>query len=174
VATKEAPPADTQEEAPAWAKGLFDRMDRMETEAREARARTASFKPMERPTNGTPTGIFAGMRPTPGNPAERDGVSKQILVDERGNKVPEMLLRQYPPRFGVGDPCRIDPHSTRPGFPEGRTWGDVLAERKLDGVGVIRKVYWLRDTGEWKYSAVIRGITNQRPDGFLDSELLTA
>lgn len=170
----ESLPLSPADEAPAWARMLIDRMDRLETQVQEARSAAPRFQPMAPPQARQPRGIFAGMSPPPGGAVEREGVSKSVWVDERGHRVPEMLLRQYPPRFEAGDPCRIDPDSSREGWPDGRTWGEVLAKHNSPGLGVIRKVYWLRDTGEWKYAAVIRGITNQRPDGFLDRELLPA
>lgn len=177
MSTKDATVVDEQAaEAPAWARGLLERLDRLEGDLRETRQRTATFRPMELPRQGHKgqSGIFAGMNPAPGRPVEREGISDQILVDERGDKLPAMLLQQYPPPFAPGDRCRLNPDAARAGWPEGKTWGTVLADLRIDGVGVIRKVYWLKDDGRWKVSAVIRGLTNQRPDGFLDDELLPA
>lgn len=169
AATKQAPAQ--ADEAPPWAAALLDRIDTLEGELKQAKARQAAFKPME-PPQSRQAGIFAGMAPGPGQAVQREGVSQQDLVDVRGDKVPAMLLKQYPVAFAAGDRCRINPAATREGWPEGQTWGDVLARFGTEGVGVVGKVYWLNDRGEWKYSARIRGITGTRADGFLGSELL--
>lgn len=148
-----------------------EKIARLETELRETKARTASFVPMDanRPQRGLKSQL-AGMK----NGEQREGVSRQVLVDERGDKVPAMLLAQYPPRFEAGSHVQIDPGSTREGFPEGQTWGQVLTKIGSAGYGVVRKIYWLRDDGEWKYSVTVPGLTNGRPDGFHDRELLPA
>lgn len=177
-ATPTSAPDTAPEESPVLTRVLAlledqtRRFEAIEADLAATKARTASFRPMES-SAPPPRGIkaqLAGMR----NGEQREGISTQILVDVHGEKVNGLTLQQYPCRFEFGSRVRIDPGSARVGFPEGQTWGDVLAKLGIDGYGTVRKVYWLNDDGQWKYSVHVPGLTNGRPDGFYDSELLPA
>lgn len=164
---------DAQAEvAPAWATQLLERIDRIEADQKAVKARTVGFKPMQS-SAPRPKGMKAQLANMQSG-EQREGVSKQILVDIHGEKLTQSMINQHPPQFAAGDPVQINPESVRNGFPEGQTWGDLLAKHQSTGYGVVKKVYWINDDYEWKYSCVIPGITNGRPDGFHDSELLPA
>jgi hypothetical protein len=177
MATPSAPPATEPapvDDTPAWARVLIDRLDRLEERQRHTAAAMPAFKPMVH-TETRPKGIKSALADLqPGQ--QREGVSHQILVTIHGEKVSGQTLRDYPCRFAAGDAVRIDPSSAREGFPEGKTWGDVLATipRNPEGYGTVTKIYWLTDSGEWKFSVTVPGLTGARPDGFLDHELLPA
>lgn len=169
------------EEAPAWAKLLIDRIDRLEGEVRATKARTPAFVPKQPMPGHKPGGVFAALNEAIGGPGRRgwgekwgQGVSNVVLVDIHGEKIPDQMLSRLAPQFGDGDQVRINPEVAREGFPDGQTWGDVLAKVGSEGYGTVKKVYWLTDAGQWKYSVVVPGVTGARPDGFHDYELLPA
>ena len=171
-----------------------EEMTALREELRQAKsAQGASFKPMQ-PPSGVRRGrggrfgnldaaLAQGQRRGWGE-REAMGISSQILIDIHGEKIPDRMLDAVGPRFYDGDAVRINPDATREGFPEGLTWGDVLARlapttRKGQranphGVGTVTKVLWLTDDEGWKYKVVVPGITGARPDGFHDHELLPA
>lgn len=169
-------PTDTTPEtdaAPPWARALLDRVAELEGELRQARSAAPSFVPMKAATQ---TGARVDNRglgqDVPG--LAKDG-TRQMLTTTRGILLNEMTLRQYPRRFGPGSPVRIDPESAREGFPEGRTWGPILAQHGSAGYGEVVGVKGLREgTGEWQYYVEVPGITGAQPDGFGDHELLPA
>jgi hypothetical protein len=179
------------DETPAWARALIGgmqdlttRLDRLETEARETKARTPAFKPMQHAQSGRRRqgGVFGRIEEKISGSGWKEvwdqGVRpSSILCDIHGEKIPDMLLAQLAPRFQPGDPVRLDPTSARPGFEEGTTWGQILADKvpsNPDGVGTVTRVLWLTDEGQWKYMATVPGLTANRPDGFHDHELLPA
>jgi hypothetical protein len=183
----DAPRAD---DTPAWAHALISgmtdlttRLDHLEQEAREAKARAPAFKPMQHPQAKKKTGgVYGNIDQQIAGSGWREvwdqGVRpSSILCDIHGEKIPDAFLDRMAPRFGPGDAVRIDPASARPGFPPGTTWGSLLAEKvpsNPDGVGTVNRVLWLTDEGQWKYTCTIPGLTAHRPDGFHDHELLPA
>lgn len=179
-ALESAPPAPDPIQARILAllEDLTGRQDRLEAKVEEARSNPArpppAFVPMQ-VAESRPKGIRAALAGlAPGQ--TREGISHQILVNRQGEKLSSTTLRDYPCRFEAGSRVRIDPDSARPGFPEGQTWGDLLAKipTNPDGIGTVRKIYWLNDAGQWKFSVHVPGLTSARPDGFYDAELLPA
>lgn len=91
----------------------------------------------------------------------------QIPVDRYGQRVNSKSP------FAKGMKVRINPDVPREGFPNGVTWGSILAKAKSPGIGEIRAVLWCGKTGEWKYKVNVRGLMHpDQVDGMHGYELL--
>lgn len=162
-----------------------------ELEQRLEQKAGSQFRPMEQPPGSKPAGgMWGKLEQEIGGKGRRgwgsretSGVSGQVLIDIHGEKIPERMLEHMGPRFYDGDRVRINPESTREGFPEGTTWGDILARLAQNagkkkpnphGIGTVTKILWYTDDEGWKYKVEVPGVTGARPDGFHDRELLPA
>lgn len=95
----------------------------------------------------------------------------QVPVGKDGLRIPQHLLRQFPPRFRRDDAVRLNPESPIHGG-DGRTWGQVLGDRQP--VGKIVKLMYPDRDNEWKYGVRIPGVTRGPSTGFRESELSPA
>ena len=164
----------------------------LRSELAATQARTPAFRPMEQPASTKRRGgVWSTLNEElEGGPMrgwgekQAIGISGGILIDVHGEKIPDRMLQQVGPRFVEGDRVRINPESSREGFAEGTTWGQILekvaSEAKPNqrtnphGFGRVVKILWLTDDEGWKYKVAVQGITGAQPDGFHDRELLPA
>lgn len=98
----------------------------------------------------------AGERSKRALEATPDGLphSTTIPIFPNGQKVPEMVMRQYRPKFGSGDIVRLNPDAVPHGRADGRTRGELMAEKGVpDGYGEVFDRTFLSDTvgRGWKY-----------------------
>lgn len=111
-----------------------------------------------------------------------DGVPRAdtIPLFPNGQRVPEMVMKQYTPRFGTGDTVLLNLDVVPHGRTDGRTRGELMAEKGTpQGYGEILDRPFLSDqTGEWKYrvkfSTKVMPGSNGGIVGLYESELLPA
>jgi len=155
---------------------LLQEVEALRSEVGELRGRTSTMAAPAESAHIGSRGIFSGIGPG----EMRQGISKMVAVDQRGQKVPTLLLRQYPRRFGPESRVRLNPDSAKAGWGDGRTWrsvlNDAVAKKLIRGevdpehfFGVVEKVDHLADDGQWQYRASFPGLGQ---DGFSDAELL--
>ena len=99
---------------------------------------------------------------------QNDGGTTRWLDTPQGR---DSLPPEYRPVFQPGNIVRLNPDAVIFGS-DGKTWGDLLEARSLDGVGEVVGTMYITDTWEPKYKVSIRGLTNGSGDGFRESELL--
>lgn len=174
TAAPEAPSVDMG----ALLQDMNAKLEILSEENAELRAEVSSqrhavpqYRPMERPDLHNAGTRRKQVLSTLGAGQKGDGVLEQVPVDHLGHKIPKAMLSQMGPQFRPGDHVRIDPESTREGFPEGQTWGQVLSKVKSDGYGVVQRTLWFGKGGLWKYKVRVPGLTGKSPDGFYESEL---
>lgn len=70
-----------------------------------------------------------------------------------GERVPEMVMNQYRPRFGSGDLVQLNLDAVPNGRDDGKTRGELMAEKNVpNGYGeVFDRIYLNDQTGEWRY-----------------------
>jgi hypothetical protein len=150
------------------------RLDKLDAEVRETKARTPSFVPMQQPSSARPQGPGAAARPLAKGESATGRMGKDIFRTVGGQQLTEGELLRNPPRFGQGTTVRIDPGSRREGFADGLTWGTVLAKAGSEGYGRVIDIQWVNRHDEWKYRVSVPGLTPEHGDGFHDRELLPA
>jgi hypothetical protein len=86
--------------------------------------------------------------------AALDGVprSRTIPIMSTGEKVPDFVMRQYPPGFGAGSRVRLNPNAVPHGRDDGKTRGELMALKGTpDGIGEVIDRTYLAGSGSWKY-----------------------
>lgn len=107
----------------------------------------------------------------------REGSIHEIPTTQNGKRMDQGALKalfdSYQPPFQPGDTVRINPDAERLGWPEGKTWGQLLAKAKQnpDGYGVIREIAPFSHRG-WMFRARIEGHTGERGMVFDAHELV--
>src|SRR3990167_1303732 len=71
-----------------------------------------------------------------------------------------------------GDTVRINPDTHIWG--SNKTWGDLLADKGIDGIGEVLSIQYMTKTWEPKYTVQVTGLTRKDGDGFRESELMPA
>ena len=86
------------------------------------------------------------------------------------------FLKKIPPQnrpvFKSGDTVRINPDTHIWG--SNKTWGDLLADKGIDGIGEVLSIQYMTKTWEPKYTVQVTGLTRKDGDGFRESELMPA
>ena len=86
------------------------------------------------------------------------------------------FLKKIPPQnrpvFKSGDTVRINPDT--PIWGSKRTWGDLLADKGIEGIGEVLSIQYMTKTWEPKYTVQVTGLTRRDGDGFRESELMPA
>ena len=88
--------------------------------------------------------------------ADPDGIPKSqtIPLFPNGQRVPDMVMEQYRPKFGSGDWVRLNLDAVPFGRNDGRTRGELMSEKEVpDGYGqVLDRTYLSARLGVgWKY-----------------------
>lgn len=88
--------------------------------------------------------------------ATPDGIPKSqtIPLFPNGQRVPDMVMDLYRPKFGSGDWVRLNPEAVPHGRDDGRTRGELMAEKGVpDGYGQVLDRSYLssRQGVGWKY-----------------------
>lgn len=87
--------------------------------------------------------------------APTDGIprSDRLLTFPNGERVPEFVMRQMRPRFGVGARVRMNLDAVPHGRDDGKTRGQLMREAgaPTNGIGEVFGQMFLNDDGAWKY-----------------------
>lgn len=113
-----------------------------------------------------PDKIMAGMES-----GSEDGAAKVMFFGTDSHAIPKQLLAKFGPKYVIKSRVRINPEA-RVWGDSGKTWQNVLDETGSAGVGLVMKVMYLTDEGDWKYRVRIKGLTGKNGAGFHEGELL--
>jgi hypothetical protein len=128
-------------------------------------ANSAAADRSRRALEATPDGIPHGMT---------------IPIFPNGEKVPQMVMRQYAPKFGSGELVQLNLDAVPHGRDDGKTRGELMAEKGVpNGYGEIIDRTFLSDTsGIWKYrvkfSPKVMPGSNGGITALYETELLSA
>ena len=146
-------------------------------EALEQKPATApQFVPMKRDTTPSKAGTYEppeAIQRRAMKGLQRDGDQTSGRTGLWNN--PEFLKKIPPqnrPVFKSGDTVRINPDT--PIWGSKRTWGDLLADKGIDGIGEVLSIQYMTKTWEPKYTVQVTGLTRKDGDGFRESELMPA
>lgn len=85
-----------------------------------------------------------------------DGIPKSMTIPlfPNGQKVPDMVMNMIRPKFGSGDWVRLDLDAVPEGRDDGRTRGELMAEKGIPaGIGRVLDRTFLSERADkkWKY-----------------------
>ena len=101
---------------------------------------------------------------------QEEGDAGQMLFGTDSHPIPELILKTYGPKFRMHSRVRINPEVKVRGSE--KLWGSVLGAENLAGIGVVTKVMYMDNNGEWKYRVRIKGLTGKMGSGYHESELM--
>lgn len=148
--------ADVAPEAPSFEDTVLNLLTEMSSRVSDLTERVAVVE-----TSG-PRFVPASVE-TYGNANEREDAMKQAAPDgvprsrtipimTTGEKVPDFVMRQYPPQFGAGSRVRFNPTAVPHGREDGKTRGELMALKNTpDGIGEVIDRTYLAGNGSWKY-----------------------
>lgn len=143
---------------------LLDRIDYLEEQLQQTTERIPSmfvgeendYNPREVMSN-----LESGME---------DGLAAQMYFGTDSHKIPEMILRNFGPKFKKNSRVRVNPDANVHG--SDKKWGELLRSSGSAGTGTVIQVSHLTDSGTWKYIVRVPGLTDKRGTGLMETELL--
>lgn len=148
-AAPESPPAD-----PSFAEQVLAALERFSTRLDALENSGPRFVPASVETYGA-----AEDRRNIANQSPADGVprSQTVPIFTNGEKVPDLMQRQYPARFGPGSRVKLNPDAVPHGHTDGKTRGELKAvDGSPWGEGEVIDRKFLTNQGTWKYKVRFR------------------
>lgn len=160
VTAPESAPEPSADSAPVFEDTVLALLQQMTASIKELSARVDAVEAA--PVPFVPQSVESlsgsGERSRKALDADPDGIphSQKIAQFPNGERVPQMVMNQYRPRFGSGDLVRFNLDEVPHGRKDGKTRRELkAADGTPDGVGeVIDRTYLSDRTGQWKYTVV--------------------
>lgn len=99
--------------------------------------------------------------------------ARTIPTTVNGHEIRGDLLSLMKPRYQPGDVVYLR-RDVMQDDESGRTIGDLLDAKGMEGRGEVRRVYWLSRWLQWKYRVHFPGLTPKLGNGYYEDQLESA